>query len=638
MDSERAESALYGLLDVSRSETRLLNICPGEFDDPITCSLAVVSLKAAPCYNALSYAWGNPEKTAALSINGLDIPVTENLVSIVRYLRASNGENEKQQNLQPTSIWIDAVCINQKNTAERTQQVLLMRDIYTQASIVLLWVGKPDQDSDWALDRINDPSFYHGLTEPQDSNASHNSHTQEQLQVMAILAKNVEKRCYWSRAWILQEVVLAREDPLLLCGSRQVLFSKYVTCSRLVMGMYGDPSVASSEAWDAARDAVPYHEDFVERIHSTDSLRHALLRDSYQTDDRQGLPLPQALRAASTMTATDRRDYVYSIAAIISKEDLEQLRVDYSKTAMEVYKDAWAVILHSPWFTSVDVFGNLIPALRSWTVPRPFPTWVPDLSGQSGRPSIEADSVSSGSPAWRGESSLKTYILRDILLLSGIVFDRVRDVGPEIEFNYGWDTREMDIQPLREAERLAAIGRKVTLPDLLEPFRELRSVEPVWETMCDWRWFERPQPSRLKDDSWLDGLHRTWPEMWEIFLGRQEMPAKWAEACPPWMKSNPALVRHVVLAPVLHSIRGRCHSNKTLLTAAGFFGVSTPNVEKGDAVVFVPGMRCVYFLRPFRDGYTMAGGFGYISGLMDFDRLDECIGESELREETLKIY
>jgi Heterokaryon incompatibility protein (HET) len=43
-------------------------------------------------------------------------------------------------------IWADAICINQIDTSEKTEQVPLMADIYERAELVLVWLGK-DEDN-----------------------------------------------------------------------------------------------------------------------------------------------------------------------------------------------------------------------------------------------------------------------------------------------------------------------------------------------------------------------------------------------------------------------------------------------------------------------------------------------------------
>lgn len=41
---------------------------------------------------------------------------------------------------QPLTIWIDQVCINQDDFDERSQQVMLMRDIYTRSQKIYIWL------------------------------------------------------------------------------------------------------------------------------------------------------------------------------------------------------------------------------------------------------------------------------------------------------------------------------------------------------------------------------------------------------------------------------------------------------------------------------------------------------------------
>jgi len=43
---------------------------------------------------------------------------------------------------QPVEIWVDSICINQKDLAERSSQVGLMRDIYEGSEEVVIWLGE----------------------------------------------------------------------------------------------------------------------------------------------------------------------------------------------------------------------------------------------------------------------------------------------------------------------------------------------------------------------------------------------------------------------------------------------------------------------------------------------------------------
>ena len=59
--------------------------------------------------------------------------VTEGVFAAVKNLRPED---------QPLTIWIDQVCINQDDFDERSQQVMLMRDIYTRSQQVYIWLGE----------------------------------------------------------------------------------------------------------------------------------------------------------------------------------------------------------------------------------------------------------------------------------------------------------------------------------------------------------------------------------------------------------------------------------------------------------------------------------------------------------------
>jgi hypothetical protein len=43
-------------------------------------------------------------------------------------------------------LWVDAICINQKDDKERGHQVGMMRDVYSKATEVLIWLGEASKD------------------------------------------------------------------------------------------------------------------------------------------------------------------------------------------------------------------------------------------------------------------------------------------------------------------------------------------------------------------------------------------------------------------------------------------------------------------------------------------------------------
>jgi len=102
-------------------------------DAAVRGSLSVAKLEHAPEFEALSYCWGDRSADEpGIYIDGQSLSVTKDLHSALLRLR---------QRDKP--IWIDAICINQGDTTERTQQVRQMHEIYGSASLVIVWLGEP---------------------------------------------------------------------------------------------------------------------------------------------------------------------------------------------------------------------------------------------------------------------------------------------------------------------------------------------------------------------------------------------------------------------------------------------------------------------------------------------------------------
>jgi hypothetical protein len=91
-----------------------------------------------PAFNALSYVWGDPARTHEITIDNKRLGITENLYKALRDLqRDAVGD---------TYVWADAICICQDDLAERSAQILLMREIYYSAAYVNIWLGSPTEE------------------------------------------------------------------------------------------------------------------------------------------------------------------------------------------------------------------------------------------------------------------------------------------------------------------------------------------------------------------------------------------------------------------------------------------------------------------------------------------------------------
>ncbi|KAH7071640.1 heterokaryon incompatibility protein-domain-containing protein [Paraphoma chrysanthemicola] len=186
-------------------EIRLLQLRPGNALSTIICDFLYVDLRFANDYAALSYTWGTAAPSVPILLHGKVTLVSENLFLALLHLRKR----------QVTLIWVDALCINQEDLAERARQVSHMDQVYKRASLVWVWLGDGDAFSDLAFGEI------HHLAQRRDWDGAVPQRVLEEE-----LAQNPQGwgaisellyRPWFRRMWIIQEVLCARRGTM-ICG------------------------------------------------------------------------------------------------------------------------------------------------------------------------------------------------------------------------------------------------------------------------------------------------------------------------------------------------------------------------------------------------------------------------------------
>lgn len=126
-----------------------------------------------------------------------------------------------RQRLNGRPIWIDAMCINQTDSDEKTLQVARMGDIYASAEEVFIWLGRRHTDRDTAIrilqvwpDYPADPEHanieFHGKTFHTAKAFWDATSTGSELMSWVILLRTVSES-WWSRVWTVQEFILAKK-------------------------------------------------------------------------------------------------------------------------------------------------------------------------------------------------------------------------------------------------------------------------------------------------------------------------------------------------------------------------------------------------------------------------------------------
>lgn len=129
---------IYKPLDSELRQIRVLVLGPGTHNAVVSGSLNVISLRSsstAPEYEAISYCWGDATAREQIKLQGLTFNAPASAAEALRYLRYKHEHRV---------LWIDALCINQDDIEERGSQVLIMADIYRNATLTNIWLGKDD--------------------------------------------------------------------------------------------------------------------------------------------------------------------------------------------------------------------------------------------------------------------------------------------------------------------------------------------------------------------------------------------------------------------------------------------------------------------------------------------------------------
>ena len=261
-------------------------------------------------YHALSWCWRAYTKEAEQPLETICIlhygtkyafRVSANLAAAIRMLYKH----------QIPTIWIDWICIDQKNVEERSNQVQLMSSIYGEARKVIIWLGEKGDSSDVAFQFIpsllNFQKFGNLIKDPK----SHGAWD---------ALKSLMMRDWFARRWIIQEIALAKEAEI-FCGDDRLdwkdfadaisLFTLSETNNRVVSDIMKGQSdyshmpnfFGSIAATGAAR-----------LVEVTDNLFRAGTGSSYRRPRLQNLE--HLVSSFTPFKSSEARDTIYAILAI----------------------------------------------------------------------------------------------------------------------------------------------------------------------------------------------------------------------------------------------------------------------------------------------------------------------------------
>lgn len=206
--------------DTLQDNTRTIRLLSIQGEGDINCTLQTILLSEAPPYIALSYAWGPPQPTAIITLNCHPHATRYNLWTALKALSKHGvpGLDENRAAVCPRHFWMDYLCINQSDVGEKNHQVAMMKDVFSQARYVVAWLGEADiHSSDAIMDSANTTNMLGAPDTAQNSPVRDS--LGKRLSEPFSYDDSLFKRPYWSRLWVVQEIMLARR-VIFMCGSK----------------------------------------------------------------------------------------------------------------------------------------------------------------------------------------------------------------------------------------------------------------------------------------------------------------------------------------------------------------------------------------------------------------------------------
>lgn len=204
-------------------EIRLINLHPGNWDDPITCQLETHRLDICPKYAALSYVWGDMTDLVPVTVNGQGHHVGTSLFTALRRLRElvfgpgsvpgpGGFASELWGDVSTLYVWADWLCLNQNDDGEKQSQVPRMGAIFGEAARVVAWLGEIDEKEEEAVEllvrlcRINPPPDDPVPWWAESYREDFLNATGERAEGLAGILFTLLVRPFFRRLWIIQEM------------------------------------------------------------------------------------------------------------------------------------------------------------------------------------------------------------------------------------------------------------------------------------------------------------------------------------------------------------------------------------------------------------------------------------------------
>ncbi|KAK1756980.1 heterokaryon incompatibility protein-domain-containing protein [Echria macrotheca] len=570
------------------------------------------------------------------------LDITESAKSLLAHLRDTENFRE---------LWIDAICINQEDEVEKTQQVNLMADIYSRASKVIVWLGEADDKTNDAFEAMKI------LAHMDVQNASRHPAIEQARSLTGFFPWHLPhedpfflskerwsafqwllQRPWFTRTWIFQEIVQARR-AVVRCGDYEAPWKLLERACEVATTLEIPPLYLRVRGGIGALSMpsimlqIPRFREKIQQYRALQSAEGAQSTPgkSQVLELLDAFDLDALVIALRNQNSSDPRDKVFGVYSLclpdISCEWLP--RPDYRLSAREVYikMAKYWILNYGSVSLQVLSFVESFDSREAWPGVQGLPSWVPDWSRPISRELISYAALCDATP---GKPSM-ALVVEDChedqtprATTSATEKQKIQ-ASPELQQCCHClkltGVRVLQIHHIYETKlSKAMVAHLNTLPakypttDLTYPEVYPRIVEP-----------SRPEHFQVPT-----AHHQK--EFWETltnFNNEDDKATVSVYTKDDFKKflSAEQRVAHIILGL---DTRGMKSGRKVCITNGGFMGLAPSNALVGDEVALLWGAAIPYWIRKDGNHYKLVGE-AYVYGIMGGEVMED-LDESRVEE------